>query len=56
MGVEGHDSLPETSYFASVFGVAEALSKDTTLCELGSTLDQSVQHAIIAIVRSSARE
>ncbi len=63
MSVAGLDSSPETSCFAALLGMdeaeSEAIGKDATLRELvwlWSTLEQSVQDAIIAIVRSLARE
>ncbi len=63
MGVEGRETLSETSPFAAFFGLPEAereaLGKDASLRDLmrlWSTLDQSVQQAILAMVRSSACE
>jgi len=63
MGVEGLDSSPKTSCYATFIGMGEAeceaLANNATLRDLvrlWSTLDQSVQDAIIAIVRWSARE
>ncbi len=63
MGDEGLDNIAETSCFAAFFGLpeadCEAIAKDATLRDLvrlWSTLDTSVQQAIIAIVRCSAGE